>query len=186
MPEFAASGVTANYANGRTINPYDHTLIPGGSSGGSGAAVAACTSDAFPRGSARCLANHRHHGADLAPIAVTEDTGGSTRLPAFFNHNVGYDPSRNHYPNAGNPGMTFTNDQIGLNARSLDDILLLDAGLLGLEAEHAAALAAAPAAGEIRVGLPQWPFVEFTVPDGAPSSRPLRPCSIASAALGLG
>ena len=70
-------------------------------------------------------------GSDLAPIAVTEDTGGSTRLPAFFNHNVGYDPSRNHYPNAGNPGMTFTNDQIGLNARSLDDILLLDAALLG-------------------------------------------------------
>ena len=117
---------------------------------------------------------------------MTEDTGGSTRLPAFFNHNVGYDPSRNHYPNAGNPGMTFTNDQIGLNARSLDDILLLDAALLGLEAEHAAALAAAPSAGEIRVGLPQWPFVEFTVPDGAPSSRPLRPCSITSAALGLG
>ena len=49
VPEFAASGVTANYANGRTINPYDHTLIPGGSSGGSGAAVAACTGDAFPR-----------------------------------------------------------------------------------------------------------------------------------------
>eukprot|EP01052_Picozoa_sp_SAG31_P041590 SAG31_NODE_6347_length_2053_cov_2.616172_1_plen_403_part_10 len=151
VPEFAASGVTANYSNGRTINPHDHRLIPGGSSGGSGVAVA----------------------AHLAAAAVTEDTGGSTRLPAFFNGNFGYDPSRNHYPNSGNPGMTFTNDQIGLNARSLSDILVLDAALLGLGKEHAAAAAARPAADAVRVGLPQWPFVEFTVPVGCADSMGL-------------
>ena len=148
VPEFAASGVSANYANGRTINPHDHRLIPGGSSGGGGVAVA----------------------AHLAAVAVTEDTGGSTRLPAFFNGNFGYDPSRNHYPNAGNPGMTYTNDQIGLNARSLDDILIVDAALLDLQPEHAAAAAAMPPPSEIRCGLPQWPFVEFTVPAGCVDS----------------
>merc|ERR1712187_687820 len=107
VPEFAGGWVTANYANGRCLNPFDHTLITGGSSGGSASAVASY----------------------IAPIAFTEDTGGSTRIPALQCHNFGFDPSRNHYPNQGNPGITFFNDQVGLNARSLEDIIF-DAALL--------------------------------------------------------
>eukprot|EP00441_Pelagodinium_beii_P034543 CAMPEP_0197635366 /NCGR_PEP_ID=MMETSP1338-20131121/11200_1 /TAXON_ID=43686 ORGANISM="Pelagodinium beii, Strain RCC1491" /NCGR_SAMPLE_ID=MMETSP1338 /ASSEMBLY_ACC=CAM_ASM_000754 /LENGTH=644 /DNA_ID=CAMNT_0043207397 /DNA_START=11 /DNA_END=1945 /DNA_ORIENTATION=- len=148
VPDFAASFTTANYSNGCTLNPYDHGLLPGGSSGGAASAVATY----------------------IAPLALSEDTGGSTRMPALQNQCFGYDPSRNHYPNDGNAAITFTNDQVGLLARSLEDILPMDAALLGLEAEHAAARAGAPALRDIRVGLPQWPFVEFFVPEGCHSS----------------
>ena len=96
VPEFAASLVSCNYADGCTLNPHDRTLTSGGSSGGAGSAV----------------------GAYLSPVAVTEDTGGSTRAPAFSNGNFGYDPTRGHFPNAGNPGMALILDQLGLNARS--------------------------------------------------------------------
>jgi Asp-tRNA(Asn)/Glu-tRNA(Gln) amidotransferase A subunit family amidase len=58
--------------------------------------------------------------------------------------------------------LTFVNDQIGLNARSLDDILLMDAALLNTSAQHAEAAAATPTAENIRVGLPRVPFVEFS------------------------
>eukprot|EP00928_Gymnodinium_smaydae_P070005 TRINITY_DN53953_c0_g1_i1.p1 TRINITY_DN53953_c0_g1~~TRINITY_DN53953_c0_g1_i1.p1 ORF type:complete len:669 (-),score=68.12 TRINITY_DN53953_c0_g1_i1:261-2141(-) len=148
VPEFAASPITCNYANGRTLNPYNYALIPGGSSGGAAVATAAY----------------------LAPIAFSEDTGGSTRLPAYMNQNFGYDPSRNHYPNEGNAGLTYLNDQVGLNARSLEDILAFDAALLGLEAEHQAMAISSPSPYTLRVGLPQWPFVDFFVPEGCANS----------------
>jgi Asp-tRNA(Asn)/Glu-tRNA(Gln) amidotransferase A subunit family amidase len=54
VPEFACSWITANYANGRALNPYDHGLTTGGSSGGSASSVASF----------------------IAPIAISEDTGG--------------------------------------------------------------------------------------------------------------
>ena len=98
MPEFAAGWVTANPCNGGTRNPYDHRLTVGGSSGGSASAVASY----------------------MCAIAVTEDTGGSTRVPATSCGNYGYDPSRNHFPNAGNPGMSYTQDQLGINTRSVE------------------------------------------------------------------
>ena len=138
VPEFAAGWITANYANGRTLNPYDHRLTTGGSSGGSASAVASY----------------------ICPLAFTEDTGGSTRHPAFQCQNFGYDPARNHLPNAGNPGMSFTNDQVGVNARSFEDVLVFDAALLGTGEAHAAAAEKAPPATSVRVGLPQYPFVE--------------------------
>lgn len=67
------AGVTANHTNGVSWNPHTATtgaLTSGGSSGGSAAAVA----------------------ARIAPLAVTEDTGGSTRSPATQCGNFGYDP----------------------------------------------------------------------------------------------
>ena len=107
VPEFAAGWVTANPCNGTTRNPYDHKLTVGGSSGGSASAVASY----------------------MCAIAVTEDTGGSTRVPATSCGNFGYDPSRNHFPNAGNPGMSFTQDQLGINTRSVEDVILFDRAL---------------------------------------------------------
>lgn len=144
VPEFAASWVTCNYANGCTLNPYDHALTVGGSSGGSGSAVASY----------------------IAPVAFTEDTGGSTRHPSYQNHNFGYDPSRNHYPNHGNPGMSYTNDQVGINTRTFSDILAFDAAFVGIQAEHAAAALAAKTIGQIKVGVPKYPFVEMYTFDG--------------------
>ena len=148
VPEFAANWVTANPASGHTRNPYNHKFTVGGSSGGSASAVASY----------------------MCPIAVTEDTGGSTRVPASSNQNFGFDPSRNHYPNDGNPGMTFLCDQLGLNARSIADIILYDKALTAyaddptqssVAALHdsAAATAAARPASDIKVGAPLFPFV---------------------------
>lgn len=142
VPEFAASWVTCNYANGCTLNAYGSKFTAGGSSGGGGSAVASY----------------------LAPVAFTEDTGGSTRHPAAQNHNFGYDPSRNHYPNHGNPGITYLHDQVGINTRSMDDVLAFDAAFLDIQTEHDAAAAATPALGDLKVGLPQYPFVHFYVP----------------------
>lgn len=147
VPEFAAAYVTANPASGQTRNPYGPTsLTVGGSSGGSASAVASYCS----------------------PLAVTEDTGGSTRVPASSCQNFGFDPSRNHYCNDGNPGMSVTNDQLGLNARSLADIIFFDAALLDTGALHQAAsqrAAELPAAG-IRIGTPLHPYVDAIVGEG--------------------
>ncbi|GAB5364056.1 hypothetical protein AAMO2058_000936700 [Amorphochlora amoebiformis] len=147
VPEFAASWVACNYANGCTLNPYDHSLTAGGSSGGGASAVASY----------------------IAPIAFTEDTGGSTRHPGVQNGNFAYDPSRNHYPNQGNSGMSYTNDQIGINARTFEDILFFDQSFLSIDQHHktAAEKAAKRPLSDIKVGLPRRPFAEIFLPEGA-------------------
>ena len=72
-----ASGLSGfNYGNGMTMNPWGHDVMTGGSSAGSASAVASY----------------------VATIAITEDTGGSTNIPATQNHNFGYDPPKFHYP----------------------------------------------------------------------------------------
>mmetsp|Transcript_11479 Transcript_11479/g.21693 ORF Transcript_11479/g.21693 Transcript_11479/m.21693 type:complete len:627 (-) Transcript_11479:335-2215(-) len=140
VPEFAASLVTCNYANGCTLNPHGRLLTSGGSSGGAGSAVASY----------------------LAPVAISEDTAGSTRSPAFSNGNFGYDPTRQHLPNGGNPGISLIMDQVGLNARSVEDIILVDASLSGYDAS---AVQAKPIRS-LRVGVPRYPFIEAYVPAG--------------------
>ena len=94
------------------------------------------------------------------PIAITEDTAGSTRSPAAFNGNFGYDPTRGRYPNAGNPGISLICDQIGFNARSMQDAIEFDRRLMGIDA------APSRDAKTLRVGLPRWPFLESYVPEG--------------------
>lgn len=141
VPEFACSWQSANHLNGVVRSAYNTTFTVCGSSGGSASAVAAY----------------------IAPIAITEDTGGSTRCPAHANGNFGYDPARNKYPNDGNPGLTRYQDQLGTNARSFDDILLFDKAILNISAEHEAAeLAVADA--EVKIGFPEETFVNLNIP----------------------
>ena len=75
-PEFAADINTSNALFGQTRNPWDLNITPGGSSGGSAAAVA----------------------AGIAPIGIGTDLGGSIRLPAAFNGIVGLRPSPGRVP----------------------------------------------------------------------------------------
>ena len=132
VPEMAASISTGNYANGVAINPWGHDIITAGSSGGSASSVASY----------------------IATIAITEDTGGSTNTPATQNHNFGYDPPKFHYPNQGNPSLTVRNDQIGVNARSMDDIIAYDKAMLRNDAAHAkaAAYVAGLSNSDIKIG----------------------------------
>ncbi len=145
VPEFAASWITLNRTNGTTWNPYPcecGALTTGGSSGGAACAVA----------------------THIAPIAMTEDTGGSTRHPANQCGNFGYDPPRNKWPNDGNPGITYFNDQVGINTRSFADVVLFDIAINGTADEHGAAASkvAAMDSSAIRVGFPQEIFVDQT------------------------
>jgi hypothetical protein len=132
VPEMARSISTGNYANGISINPWGYDEITGGSSGGSASAVASY----------------------IGAIAITEDTGGSTNTPATQNHLFGYDPPKFHYPNPGNPSLTVRNDQLGVNARSIDDVIAYDKAILGNDAAHAkaAAYVAGLSNSDIRIG----------------------------------
>ena len=75
-PEFAAKAVTRSPLTGTTVNPWDVTRTPGGSSGGAGAAVA----------------------AGIGPMALATDAGGSIRLPASFSGVFGHKPGGGRVP----------------------------------------------------------------------------------------
>ncbi|MEJ7583280.1 MAG: amidase [Acidimicrobiales bacterium] len=80
-PEFGTFNFTRTKAWGTTRNPWDWERTPGGSSGGSAAAVA----------------------AGLVPLATASDGGGSTRIPAGFSGLVGFKPSHGRIPHPGPP-----------------------------------------------------------------------------------
>lgn len=100
MHEAALGVTTDNSAFGRTLNPRNPEHIPGGSSGGSAAAVA----------------------AGMVPIALGTDDMGSVRLPSAFCGIVGYKPSFGVIPVEGLIPLTPRLDHIGVHARSIADV----------------------------------------------------------------
>jgi Asp-tRNA(Asn)/Glu-tRNA(Gln) amidotransferase A subunit family amidase len=105
-----AFGITSDNAfTGPVRNPYDPRMSPGGSSGGTAAAVA----------------------ARMAPAGLGTDTSGSVRIPAAHCGVVGYRPSTGRYPSEGIVPMNHTRDAPGLMARSVSDIALLDEVISG-------------------------------------------------------
>lgn len=111
LHEFAFGIRSNNPVIGQSRNLWNREHIPGGSSGGSGAAVA----------------------AGLAPMALGTDTGGSVRIPAAFNGISGLRPTTGRVPNHGCMPVSPTHDTIGPMARSVNDVARLFAVIAGFD-----------------------------------------------------
>lgn len=120
LDEFAMGSSTENSAYQKTVNPWDHTRIPGGSGGGSAAAVA----------------------ADLAVAALGTDTGGSIRQPAAFTGTVGLKPTYGRVSRYGIVALASSLDQVGPVTKNVSDAAALLNIISGLDNSDATSLPA--------------------------------------------
>ena len=121
MDEFAMGSSTEHSAYGPTRNPWDTRLIPGGSGGGSAAAVASFE----------------------APLAIGTDTGGSIRQPAAVTGTVGVKPTYGGVSRYGLVALASSLDQAGPCARSVLDAALLHEVIAGHDPRDSTSIDAA-------------------------------------------
>ena len=112
VPEFCYSGICESPVHGRTSNPWDLGRVPGGSSGGAGAAVA----------------------ASIGPVSMGGDGGGSIRIPAAFCGVVGFKPTFGAIPREPSADAWRTLVSVGPLARSVADARLIFRTLAGADA----------------------------------------------------
>jgi aspartyl-tRNA(Asn)/glutamyl-tRNA(Gln) amidotransferase subunit A len=147
MDEFAMGSSNENSAFFPTRNPWDLERVPGGSSGGSAAAV----------------------GAEFAPFSLGTDTGGSIRQPAALCGVVGFKPTYGRVSRYGLIAFASSLDQIGPFTRTVEDCAIVMNALAGfdpcdstsLEApvpDYVASLGAEPNLKGVRLGLPREYF----------------------------
>lgn len=153
MDEFAMGSSTENSAFRVTRNPHDLTRVPGGSSGGSAAAV----------------------GGNEAICALGTDTGGSIRQPASFCGIVGFKPTYGRVSRYGVTAFASSLDQVGPMTKDVTDAALLMGALAGEDPhDGTTALEAVPnfmvgfegaTLKGLKIGLPREYFVEGTDPE---------------------
>ncbi|HEY2944397.1 MAG TPA: Asp-tRNA(Asn)/Glu-tRNA(Gln) amidotransferase subunit GatA [Vicinamibacteria bacterium] len=152
MDEFAMGSSTENSAFKRTRNPWAADRVPGGSSGGSAAAVA----------------------SGMAPVALGSDTGGSIRQPAALCGVVGLKPTYGRVSRYGLVAFASSLDQVGPFARSVEDVARMAEALCGWDPRDATsarmdvprfASGLDGGARGLRVGVP-WKFLAAGVDDG--------------------
>jgi aspartyl-tRNA(Asn)/glutamyl-tRNA(Gln) amidotransferase subunit A len=140
--EFAMGSSNENSFYGNVLNPWDKAAVPGGSSGGSAAAVA----------------------ARLAPAATGTDTGGSIREPASFSGVTGIKPTYGRASRWGMIAFASSLDQAGILTRTAEDAALVLNAMLGFDAKDSTSLEHAPedftrelSAGVsgLRIGVPK-------------------------------
>ena len=164
--EFAMGSSNENSAFGAVKNPWDTLAVPGGSSGGSAAAIA----------------------ARLAPAATATDTGGSIRQPAAFCGVTGIKPTYGRGSRFGMIAFASSLDQGGPIARSAEDCAMLLNEMIGFDPRDATSLTAeqgnvredftrdlkAPLTG-LRIGLPKEYFGEGLALDVEQAVRAIGP-----------
>jgi aspartyl-tRNA(Asn)/glutamyl-tRNA(Gln) amidotransferase subunit A len=152
LDEFAMGSSTENSAFVKTRNPWDRERVPGGSSGGSAAAVA----------------------AGLCAGALGTDTGGSIRQPSSFCGVVGFKPTYGRVSRFGLVAFASSLDQIGPITRDVEDAALMLQAIAGYDPadstsvdlpvpDYRAALQQ-PIQG-LRLGIPRQYFIEGTHPE---------------------
>lgn len=129
-----AFGITSNNAvTGAVRNPANPSMIPGGSSGGTAAAIA----------------------AGIFPAGLGTDTGGSCRIPAALCGVIGFRPTTGRYDGDGVVPISHTRDTVGPLARSVRDIALFDSVLSGINTELADV-----EMGNVTLGVPRQMFFD--------------------------